>query len=44
MHRSLTNKERVEQNRHYFQKLIQEVKPRAFILNVKLANNPFLKS
>ena len=44
MHRPLTNQERVEQNRQYFKKLVQEVKPRAFTLNVKLANNPFLKS
>ena len=41
--KQLIHKEVVQKSRDYFQRLMDEAKPKAYPLNLALANNPFIK-
>jgi hypothetical protein len=43
MKQQLSKEEVVQTCRDYFKRLMDEVKPRAFTLNISLTSNPFIK-
>ena len=43
MKQQLTKKEVIEKCRQYFDRMMEQVKPRSYTLNVSLASNPFIK-
>ena len=43
MKQQLTKAEVIQKSKDYFKRMMDEVKPRAFTLNVSLTSNPFIK-
>ena len=43
MKQQLTKKEVIQKCREYFDRMMDQVKPRAYTLNVSLTSNPFIK-